>query len=345
MDRDEELSTSQGCRQCGGEVNPDGWCEVCGARAPKARDWFTESWGWVGGVCDRGLKHERNEDAMALWASLPDAAPEGGASTSRADPPDDGDRRAVLVVCDGVSTSRDSHLASMAAARATREVLVAAAYDHLDSDEALIHRAMFEANRAVLESTGGQSPDGSDLTDDRASSCTIALATVHDDLVAVANLGDSRVFWIADAAPSADSGAGDGALEPTASAQLSVDDSMAQLQIDLGVDRETAEHGPQAHAITRWLGADAPDLEPQLRTFTVSGPGWLMVCSDGLWNYASTVAELQALLHRAQAGAISEQPVDPGPTDDPVELSRRLMLWACEQGGRDNITVALARLG
>ena len=56
--------------------------------------------GVIAGVTDRGLRHHRNEDAMAL-----------AAADRRAD-------RAVAVVCDGVSTSDRPDEASLAAAEA-----------------------------------------------------------------------------------------------------------------------------------------------------------------------------------------------------------------------------------
>ena len=74
------------CLACGGVVGPDDYCEVCGTKAASERDHFREQpAAWVAGVCDRGLRHDRNEDAMALLAS---AAP---------------GEHAVLVVLDGVS--------------------------------------------------------------------------------------------------------------------------------------------------------------------------------------------------------------------------------------------------
>ena len=63
--------------------------------------------------------------------------------------------------------------------------------------------------------------------------------------------------------------------------------------------------------------------------------GWLMVCSDGLWNYVSGPDALESLF-----GGVTSQLAAPEPT----ELARRLVDWAKAQGGRDNITVALARL-
>ena len=94
------------CHECGGDVADDGYCTQCGARAPDPRHHVTEQPApWVAAVCDRGVRHTGNEDAVALAAG-----------------PDPGSY-AVLVVCDGVSSSTDSDVASLAAARAARDVL------------------------------------------------------------------------------------------------------------------------------------------------------------------------------------------------------------------------------
>jgi serine/threonine protein phosphatase PrpC len=65
----------------------------------------------------------------------------------------------------------------------------------------------------------------------------------------------------------------------------------------------------------------------------VQGRGWLVVCSDGLWNYASTPEDLAAQVDAAAAES-----------DIPVEVAERLVRWANGQGGQDNVTVALARV-
>jgi serine/threonine protein phosphatase PrpC len=59
-----------------------------------------------------------------------------------------------------------------------------------------------------------------------------------------------------------------------------------------------------------------------------------MVCSDGLWNYCSDPEALSALV-RSTASARAT----------PVDLAEGLVDWANTQGGEDNITVALARVG
>ncbi|WKK72111.1 zinc ribbon domain-containing protein [Rathayibacter oskolensis] len=81
------------CVYCGGAVADDGYCEQCGQRAPTEREHWSEApHPLVGGVCDRGIRHPANEDAMALGA----VASEGALRT------------ALLVVCDGVSSTPDS---------------------------------------------------------------------------------------------------------------------------------------------------------------------------------------------------------------------------------------------
>lgn len=229
--------------------------------------------------------------------------------------------RAVLVVCDGVSTSVDSDVAATAAAERARDVLVARLADipsatdgefaaGIDAAvaEALVV-ATAEANQAVVTSTA---PDSTN-----AAAATFAAAVVDGDRIHFANLGDSRVYLF-------------GAQEREL---LSLDDSMAQAFILEGMRREEAEALPRAHAITKWLGRDAVDTTPRTGVRLVPTDGWLMVCSDGLWNYASAPELLAIQLDAATAE-----------TSDPVEIARRLVVWANEQGGHDNITVALARV-
>ncbi len=292
----ERVSALSDCPVCGGSVGADGYCQTCGAKAPSARDHFTAAPApWVGGVCDRGVQHSRNEDAMALWAA--------------------GDR-AVLVVCDGVSSSIDSDVAALAGAEKARDVLVALSSDGVggrDSEDAALASALVtatdEANKAVIAHTA---PDSTN-----AASATFAAAVVLNDRVHYANLGDSRVYL----------------LTPTEKVLLSVDDSMAQAFIAEGMPRAEAESLPRAHAITKWLGRDAIETVPRTGHHAVTEPGWLVVCSDGLWNYASSPEELSAQVDAAAAS-----------TADPVEIAGRLVVWANTQGGKDNVTVALARV-
>jgi serine/threonine protein phosphatase PrpC/predicted nucleic acid-binding Zn ribbon protein len=302
---EEALVPAARCLSCGSEVGEDGYCTVCGTKAPIPRDHYVEQpASWVAAVCDRGVKHHRNEDATAI-----DAEQEPGS-------------RAVLVVCDGVSSSTDSDIASLAAARRARDVLVALRPTGLPNPASragavadAIESAVAQANDAVLAAT----PDGGP----NAAACTFAAAVVEGDLVVFGNVGDSRVYWLPDPGSS---GMGAEATE------LSLDDSMAQVRMAMGVDRVTAENGPQAHAIIKWLGRDSPDTVPRTGSVLLGHPGWVLVCSDGLWNYCSEAEQLGELVTSLS-----------GTTASPLELGEALVRWANEQGGRDNVSVALAR--
>jgi serine/threonine protein phosphatase PrpC len=144
---------------------------------------------------------------------------------------------------------------------------------------------------------------------------------VQEDLLVVGSVGDSRAYWIPDV--------GDATV-------LTLDDSFAQLQIAAGVPRAEAESGPQSHAITRWLGADAPDHKPATATMMLAEPGWLLVCSDGLWNYCSAAQDLAALVHTTSTTSPEAA--------EPLTLAEALVSWANAQGGQDNISAALARI-
>jgi serine/threonine protein phosphatase PrpC len=295
------------CPSCGGAIAEDGYCSTCGAPAVRARDhWLEQPASWVAAVCDRGLRHHRNEDAVALSA--------------QAEP----GTRAILVVCDGVSSSLDPDVASLAAARAARDVLNL----QQASGPSVAGRISYWTDR-LIEAAAAANTEAVQVSRDPTGrpgerqnsppSCTFVAAVVDGPVIVTGWVGDSRAYWLPDAGPAE---------------QLSVDDSWATEQILAGVPRAEAEAAPQAHAITRWLGLDSPDFEPKCTATTPNRPGWLLVCSDGLWNYCSAATDMAALVSRV-ANAVGS---------DPARTATELVNWANAQGGHDNITVALARL-
>lgn len=289
------------CLACGGEIGEDGYCEQCGVKAQSPRDHFREQPAdWVAGVCDRGLRHHRNEDAMALIAT-----PAGQAA----------DRRAVLVVLDGVSNTDDSQAGSLAGAHAARDALRTPLPQGLGTPQgtlAAVSRTMASAVEAATAQIERAAPPDAP----NPASATFCACVLEGSTLTYANVGDSRIYWLPDGSPGV---------------QLSVDDSAAQEQMALGMTREEAETSPQAHAITRWLGRDSDDPTPRVGQLVLDEPGWVLVCSDGLWNYASEPAALQ---ERIRAAA----------TTDPAALALALTDFANASGGRDNITTALARI-
>lgn len=285
------------CPACGGEIGLDGYCQQCGQKARSLREHYeVNPVPWVAGVCDIGLSHIRNEDALACQAD---------------------ENRAVIVVCDGVTTSEDSDVASMAAAQAACLMLwtndprgLGTPASRNAAIQALMTQAVAAANHAVVDST--------DPASQNSAATTIALTVVDAEAIHCANLGDSRVYWFPDHG------------EPV---QLTRDHSLAQAGIDSGTGRAEAESSVFAHTITKWLGRDAVDVVPYVAVVPLESPGWLIACTDGLWNYASEAADLAQL-------------VDPIYVEDPtpLHLASQLVDWANEQGGHDNITVACARV-
>ncbi|MDO5498077.1 MAG: serine/threonine-protein phosphatase [Propionibacteriaceae bacterium] len=304
------MSAGVDCARCGATMADAAvFCEDCGAAVATledeqgSRDHFTLApASWVAGACDRGLVHTRNEDAMALAAAEPVGS------------------HAALVVCDGVTSAPDSDIASLAAARAALAILAAPFSRGLGGEDSAVVAASRTFERAVREAQAAVMRE-SERHDVRAGACTFVAAVVSGNVVWTAAIGDSRAYLIPD----------DG--RP---AMLTTDDSMAEMLIASGVPRADAEDTPIAHTITRWLGVDAPDLNPHAIRYEVAVQGWLVVCSDGLWNYASAEEQLAAVVRDTVALTGSS---------DPLVIAEALVGWANAQGGHDNVTVALARVG
>jgi serine/threonine protein phosphatase PrpC len=292
-----------------GGVTDDGYCETCGHKMPSDRDHVPVSLGLLAGLSDRGLRHARNEDAMAL-----------ATSRSATMPP-----VAIAVVCDGVSTSPRPDEASLAAARAAVRVLLTGVRMDADPEEA--SRDALQAAFAALEAAAG--PDG-------APACTYASAMVGQDSVTVCWLGDSRVYWLAPPDASHPPVPADATTRPlslspawSVSRCLTRDDSMAAELVATGLlSEEEAMASPQAHVITQWLGADFPDYNAHVKRISLSGPGAILVCTDGLWNYRPEAADLASIAL-------------PGGLTSPLDAVTELVKIANDEGGRDNITAVL----
>jgi serine/threonine protein phosphatase PrpC len=290
------------CVACGvGRVDPDGYCEHCGHAQPRPRDHQEQELEGVAAVTDRGLRHHRNEDAFALSAtSLPDGTP-----------------AVVAVVCDGVSSAYRPDDASAAAARTANESLLTA-LEHGTGPEDAMREALLTAAQAVTDLA--EEDDARRAAETRAHhnspACTCVSAITHAKTFTVGWIGDSRAYWIPD----------DRSL---AAARLTEDDSWAARMVAMKLMTEAEAYADErAHAITGWLGADAVELDPHTASFEPEGPGVVVVCTDGLWNYAESAAEL--------ASAV------PGDARTrPLHCAQALVGLALDGGGHDNITVAV----
>jgi serine/threonine protein phosphatase PrpC len=219
-----------------------------------------------------------------------------------------GEGNVAAVVCDGISSASAGNAAARNAAKTAGAVLAAAAADpNRDATEAM-NEAVQAAGGAVelvpwTTRTGRVDP-----------SCTLVSAMRRADEVVVGWVGDSRAYW----------------LDAHGARQLTVDDSLAEEGIARGMlTPEQAAASPVFHTITHWVGPDAPARPPRLTTLNPDGPGRLLLCTDGLWNYMPTGPELAELIAALPAGA------------SPVAVARALTDTALVRGGQDNITVAV----
>ncbi|AFY93842.1 PP2C family serine/threonine-protein phosphatase [Chamaesiphon minutus] len=286
-------SSDNGCQKCGAppsKIDNDRYCIECGFRQVAiSNDRIELDFAAnFAGASDRGRRHHQNEDAIALKILDPDTY--------------------IFVLCDGVSSSQHPELASRAAVTACIEAIAIA----LNGDRAQPDNAIEIGVQAALQAVSKIPIDPSSSID--PSSTTIVTAIVRDNIATIGWLGDSRAYW----------------LVPEKSLQLTQDDSWMRDAIESGMyTAAEAEASPYAHAIVRWLGADtADDGVPNLTTFAIPSNGYLLLCTDGLWNYAPDPAYLYHTLAQS-------------PAPDPLSIVRHLVSYANQQGGQDNITVGI----
>lgn len=288
------------CVACrAGRVDHDGYCENCGHAQPRERDHMEQECGPIAAVSDRGLRHHRNEDAFAIGnAILPDGRP-----------------AAMAIVCDGVSSATRPDDASLAASRAASESLLAALPRGTHPQQAM-HDAIVAASRAVNSLAAEPATAREHAPHQNAPACTIVGAIVTSGLLVVGWVGDSRAYWV-----PVDRG--------SLPARLTEDDSWAAQMVAAGLMNEAEAYADErAHAITGWLGADAYELEPHTASFKPDRAGVVVVCTDGLWNYAEAAQEM--------AEAV---PLDAAVR--PLHSAQVLVGHALDGGGHDNVTVAL----
>jgi PPM family protein phosphatase len=207
------------CVACRGMVGPDSYCIDCGRKQPAERDHLVLDLADLGGaVTDRGKRHYRNEDAVALGVLM------------------NGVR--AVVVCDGVSSSARSDEASQAAADAAYGALDVELTGGHDAERALAVAAQAAQDAVVtLGVVSGAEPP----------SCTFvaAVVTADDSSVTVAWLGDSRAYLVTGDAVTALTTDDSWATEAVAAGLVTVNEAMAdsrahQITRWLGVDNPSS---------------------------------------------------------------------------------------------------------
>ncbi len=142
---------------------------------------------------------------------------------------------------------------------------------------------------------------------------TIVTALFYDDRVAVAHVGDSRMYR----------------LRGETFETVTRDHSLLQEQIDSGmITREDARTSKNKNLVTRAVGIDA-EVEPEVHVYDVEVGDIYLLCSDGL-NDMVADEEIGATLQMLKANL-------------PLAASELIQL-ANGNGGRDNVSVILVKV-
>ena len=142
---------------------------------------------------------------------------------------------------------------------------------------------------------------------------TLEAVILLDDQFTIAHVGDSRTYLLRN-------GEWD---------QLTEDHSLVNILVKSGeITQEMAANHPRSNVVTRSIGMPGI-VEVDVATHYITGQEYLMLCSDGLTN----------MVHDEVIKEYIET------SDSLEEALDRLIDEANAQGGVDNITVLLIRLG
>nr|MDH3154639.1 Stp1/IreP family PP2C-type Ser/Thr phosphatase [Bacillus licheniformis] len=141
---------------------------------------------------------------------------------------------------------------------------------------------------------------------------TVVCALYTGKTLTVAHIGDSRRYL----------------LQGGSFIQLTEDHSLVnELVRTGGISKEDAEHHPRKNVLTKALGTD-PEVKVEAHTFEIEPGDQVLLCSDGLTNKVDdeTLKDMLTTLSSAE------------------EKADQLVQLANDNGGEDNITVALLEL-
>ena len=202
----------------------------------------------------------------------------------------------VFAVCDGMG----GHAAGEVASSIAVETIAANAPLH--ADDVLLGAAVEAANAKVIEGakTGKGKP---------GMGCTASCILVEKNKVAIAHVGDSRIYL----------------LHAGALVRLTHDHSYVEELVDAGeITADEARVHPSRSIITRALGND-PDMYADHFTLEVATGDRIIICSDGL----------SSMVEDSEIEDIAVSCVDPQTAAD------NLVSAALAGGGHDNVTVVV----
>jgi protein phosphatase len=255
----------------------------------------------VFGKTDVGLVREHNEDNFLI------ADVTGAARTAEPREPFKfplGPKGAAFLVCDGMGGAAAGEVASQMAVDSIYDALAASEPQQRDAFARLLRRAVQLANEKIfVQSRDNQNERGMGTT------CTVA--SLVDDTLVVAQIGDSRCYILRD-----------GKL-----AQVTKDQSLAWQLIEAGaMTADEAKAFEHANIILQALGVQER-VEVVLSQVALRRGDIALLCSDGLHGPVSDEEILSVLIGEPNLQKAGEA----------------LIQKALDRDGPDNITVVLGR--
>jgi len=172
--------------------------------------------------------------------------------------------------------------------------------------EKLIRDQIARSNNAIF-TTSQNNPECAGM------GTTLVVTHFYDNFMAVAHIGDSRLYRLRD-----------DVME-----QVTRDHSLLQEQLDSGlITPEEAKLSQNKNLVTRALGID-PTVEPEIHTYETQEDDIYLLCSDGLSDMVED-EEIRLTLITLKT--------------NPNLTVQQLIQAANDNGGRDNISAMLIRV-
>lgn len=204
----------------------------------------------------------------------------------------------LFIVADGMG----GHKAGDYASREATRIIVESIQNSEESNPVKLIRTAIESANTSLLKKARESEDYAGM------GTTIVVATIMEEGMYVANVGDSRLYIINDEIH-----------------QITKDHSLVEEMVRLGgIDEETAKYHPKKNVITRAVGG-GEEIEIDFFETKVMSGDVILMCSDGLTNMLED-EEIKLIIKKQR---------------DVIEKAEELVKAANQNGGRDNITVTI----
>lgn len=233
------------------------------------------------GLTDVGSLRDHNEDAF-FCAGIEDAG--------------------LFIVADGMGGHDAGEIASRLAVETVCREVRSGASGRMDPLE-LLTKSVKRANEAVLREGSAR---GSNM------GTTLGVALLTDNSALIANVGDSRAYWI----------------ENGSIRQITEDHSLVSKLVSVGrLKKEEAKNHPKSNLLYRTIGSDE-NLKVDTFEIDLTKSGCLVLCSDGLWGEVDD-EEIRSICAAEKSAKAA---------------CSRMIQKANENGGKDNITAVVIRV-